>query len=156
MFTGLRIGAGVVQGIAFAANIPVVAVSSLAALAQGQSSDTVLAMFDARMQQVYWGCYARNDEGIMELVGKEQVSAPAGINLPKGLWHPVGSGWDQYQPPLQRHLGNRISGGAQGCVPSALDVATLGAVGLNRGLAVPASEALPVYIRDDVARKSVN
>ncbi len=156
MFTGLRIGAGVVQGIAFAADIPVVAVSSLAVLAQGQSSDKVLAMFDARMQQVYWGCYARNDDGIMELVGKEQVSAPAGINLPAGQWRPVGSGWDQYQHALQSHLASRISGGTEGCVPSARDVARLGVIGLNRGLAVPASDALPVYVRDDVARKSVN
>ena len=48
MFTGLRIGAGVVQGIAFTADIPVVAVSSLAVLAQGQSSDQVLAMLDRK------------------------------------------------------------------------------------------------------------
>jgi len=156
MFTGLRIGAGVVQGIAFSADLPVVAVSSLAALAQGQSSDQVLAMFDARMEQVYWGCYVRNDEGTMELIGEEQVNAPADIELPEGQWQSVGSGWDQYRQQLQSHLGDQISDGVEGCAPSALDVARLGAIGLQQGRAVTAAEALPVYIRDDVARKSAS
>lgn len=155
-FTGLRIGAGVVQGIAFTAKLPVVAVSSLAALAQGQSSDRVLAMFDARMEQVYWGCYVRNDEGTMELIGEEQVSAPVDVNLPEGQWQPVGSGWDQYQHTLQSHLGDQILNGIEGCAPMARDVARLGVIGLHQGLAVSAAEALPVYIRDDVARKSVS
>ena len=54
-FTSLRIGAGVVQGFAFGANLPVVPVSSLAVLAQGVGAPKVLAAFDARMNQVYWG-----------------------------------------------------------------------------------------------------
>jgi tRNA threonylcarbamoyladenosine biosynthesis protein TsaB len=155
MFTGLRIGAGIVQGIAFAADIPVVAVSSLAALAQGQSSDRVLALFDARMEQVYWGCYVRNEDGVMELNGKEQVSAPASVVLPEGRWQLAGSGWDQYEIQLQSALGEAISNAIHGSVPSARDVARLGEIGLHQGLAVPAVEAQPVYIRDDVARKSV-
>lgn len=155
MFTGLRIGAGVVQGIAFAADIPVVAVSSLAALAQGQRSDRVLALFDARMEQVYWGCYRRDEDGIMKLTGKEQVGAPASVVLPEGSWQPAGSGWDQYESQLQPVLGDAISNAVHGSVPSARDVARLGEIGLQKGLAVPAAEAQPVYIRDDVARKSV-
>ena len=42
MFTGLRIGAGVTQGIAFAADIPVVPVSTLRVLSQDQAGDRVL------------------------------------------------------------------------------------------------------------------
>jgi len=156
MFTSLRIGAGVVQGIAFAAGIPVVAVSSLAALAQGQFSDRVLALFDARMEQVYWGCYTRNGDGIMTLIGKEQVGAPATVVLPEGDWQPVGSGWDQYESKLRPVLGDTVSNSAKyGCLPSARDVARLGEIGFRQGSAVPASEAQPMYIRDDIARKSV-
>lgn len=155
MFTGLRIGAGVAQGIAFTANIPVVAISSLAALAQGQLSDRVLALFDARMEQVYWGCYERDRNGIMVLCGQEQVSAPASIVLPEGQWLPAGSGWDQYQSQLQSVLGKAVLNGTNGSVPLARDVARLGEVGLQQGLATSAAEAQPVYIRNDVARKSV-
>ncbi|MFV1996801.1 MAG: tRNA (adenosine(37)-N6)-threonylcarbamoyltransferase complex dimerization subunit type 1 TsaB [Acidiferrobacterales bacterium] len=155
MFTSLRIGAGVAQGIAFAAGVPVVAVSSLAALAQGQPSDHVVALFDARMEQVYWGCYMRNEDGIMKLIGTEQVGAPAAVVLPEGDWQPAGSGWDQYESRLQRVLGGATSNAIRGSVPSARDVARLGEIGFQQGLAVPASQALPVYIRDDIARKSV-
>jgi tRNA threonylcarbamoyladenosine biosynthesis protein TsaB len=155
MFTGLRIGAGVVQGIAFAARLPVVPVSSLAVLAQGQQSDRVLALFDARMQQVYWGCYVRDEEGAMALTGAEQVSAPQAISLPEGDWLAAGSGWQQYAEPLQAHLGKRVSVATGAAVPAARDLAKLGAIGFRRNLAVPAAEALPVYVRDDVARKSV-
>ncbi|UCE90616.1 MAG: tRNA (adenosine(37)-N6)-threonylcarbamoyltransferase complex dimerization subunit type 1 TsaB, partial [Pseudomonadota bacterium] len=60
-FTGLRIAAGVVQGLAYGAELPVVPVSSLATLAQGVSAQTgasdVLAVFDARMGEVYWGAF---------------------------------------------------------------------------------------------------
>src|SRR5258707_1196536 len=54
-FTSLRIGAGVTQGLAFGADLPVVPVSSLAVLAQGENAAKILAAFDARMRQVYWG-----------------------------------------------------------------------------------------------------
>lgn len=155
MFTGLRIGAGVAQGIAFTANIPVVAVSSLAALAQGQLHNRVLALFDARMDQVYWGCYVRDENGFMVLQGEEHVDDPASVSLPDGQWLPVGSGWDQYEQQLQSTLGNSLLETSHGGVPSACDVARLGVFAFEQGLAVPAAEAQPVYIRDNVARKSV-
>src|SRR4030065_1734582 len=67
-FTGLRIGAGVVQGLAFGAGVSVVPGSSLAALAQGQDAVKVLAAFDARMRQGHWGGYVGHAQG---LVGAE-------------------------------------------------------------------------------------
>jgi len=154
MFTGLRIGAGVAQGISYAADIPVVAVSSLAALAQGLSSDRVLALFDARMSQVYSGYYIRDEKGRMVLNGAEQVGAPASVALKEGSWQPAGSGWDQYESTLQSHLGEHLSEPVYGAIPSAREVALLGEIGLESGLAVSAADAQPVYIRDDVARKS--
>jgi tRNA threonylcarbamoyladenosine biosynthesis protein TsaB len=81
-FTGLRICAGVAQGLAFGADLPVVAVSSLAATAQYAQSERVLAAFDARMQQVYWGAFVSGADGLVKLEGEEQVVAPSAVPLP--------------------------------------------------------------------------
>ena len=153
-FTGLRIGAGVAQGLAFGADLPVVPVSSLAALAQGQDAARVLAAFDARMQQVYWGAYVRNAQGIMELQGAEGVFTPSGIPLPVGeAWVGAGPGWDAYHHAVQQHLGRCLAGWQQRCLPQARHVAALGVAGYRSGAAMPAEAALPIYVRDDVAVK---
>jgi len=153
-FTGLRIGAGVAQGLAFGADLPVVPVSSLAALAQGQGVARVLVAFDARMQQVYWGAYIRNAQGIVEVQGTEGVFSPQGIPIPDGEgWHGAGPGWDAYHHALQQHLGRRLVGWQQNCLPLARHVAELGVAGYQSGAAVAAEAALPIYIRDDVAVK---
>jgi tRNA threonylcarbamoyladenosine biosynthesis protein TsaB len=153
-FTGLRIGAGVTQGLAFGADLPVVPVSSLAALAQGQDSDRVLAAFDARMQQVYWGAYVRNAQGIMQVQGAEGVFAPQAIPIPEGTgWRGAGPGWDAYHTSLQQFLGPRLADWQRSCLPRARHVAELGASEYRVGRSVAAEAALPIYIRDDVAVK---
>lgn len=154
LFTGLRIGTGVVQGLAFGADLPVVPVSSLAALAQGDEAVHVLAALDARMSQVYWAAYERNIEGLVEQVGSESVVAPADVPLPPAhVWVGVGSGWDRYADALAARLGSQLERWRSGCYPRASDVARLAAVGFERGQAVSAEQALPVYIRDEVAHK---
>jgi len=153
-FTGLRIGAGVAQGLAFGANLPVVPISSLAALAQGVDAPRVLAAFDARMGQIYFGAYARNDQGLVELVGVEQVIAPAGIPLPEGTdWVGAGSGWDQYHALLLAHLGGHVARWQPQVYPRARFVAQLAAAEYRAGRTVVAEQALPVYLRDEVAVK---
>lgn len=154
-FTGLRISAGVAQGLAFGADLPVVPVSSLAALAQGVDAPRVLAAFDARMQQVYWGAYERREQGRVALAGEECVVAPADVPLPGGGgWVGAGSGWDAYAPALSERVGARLMRREQGAQPRARFLAELAAAGYRAGAAVPAEQALPVYIRDDVARKA--
>jgi tRNA threonylcarbamoyladenosine biosynthesis protein TsaB len=150
----LRIGTGVVQGLAFGAGLPVVPVSSLAALAQGQQAVYVLAALDARMSQVYWAAYERDVDGEVALVGSESVVAPAEVPLPQAhVWVGAGSGWDRYADVLAARLGSRLEHWRSGCNPRASDVARLAAVGFERGQAVTAEQALPVYIRDEVAHK---
>jgi tRNA threonylcarbamoyladenosine biosynthesis protein TsaB len=154
-FTGLRIGAGVAQGLAFGANIPVVPVSSLAALAQGLSAAQVLAVIDARMGQVYWGMCRRDADGFMRPVSPERVSAPAEVMLPDNDdWIGAGSGWDVYSEILLPRLRGSVSAWEPQRSPQARHVAELGAAGLRAGEAVSAELALPVYVRDDVAKKS--
>jgi tRNA threonylcarbamoyladenosine biosynthesis protein TsaB len=152
----LRIGAGVAQGLAFGADIPVAPISSLAALAQGVDAPRVLAAFDARMNQVYSGAYVRNAQGIVELAGIESVTVPSDVPLPEGNnWLGAGNGWDQYHAALLQRLGNHVVDWRKQVHPRARDVAQLGAVAVKAGHAIAAEQALPVYVRDDVAVKQV-
>jgi tRNA threonylcarbamoyladenosine biosynthesis protein TsaB len=154
-FTGLRISAGVAQGLAFGADLPVVPVSTLATLAQSLAAERVLAALDARMQQVYWGAYRRNSQGVMELCGDEVVIAPAEVPVPgESGWVGAGSGWDQYTAALRSRLHDRVERYEPNAYPRAGALAKLGAVYFDQGAAVAAGEALPVYIRDNVAKKA--
>jgi len=157
-FTGLRIAAGVVQGIAFGADLPVVPVSSLAALAQGGYRETgarrVLAAIDARIQEVYWAACEFDNVGHVRMLGDELVCSPEQVPIPDGDdWHGVGSGWETYLQQLQRRLSGTLSGWEVQRYPRAHDVAVLGAAALGRGEVVSAERALPVYLRNEVAVK---
>jgi len=151
-FTGLRIAAGVTQGLAFGADRPVVPVSSLAALAQGQNADRVLAAFDARMQQVYWGAYVRGPGGLVELTGEESVLAPSDVPKPETAgWLGAGSGWDRYHPLLRARVAEAVADWRPNCYPHAVDLARLGEAAVRAGHTVAPDQAIPIYIRDNVA-----
>ena len=153
-FTGVRIATGVVQGLAFGASLPVVPVSSLAALAQAAPTDRVLAAIDARMDEVYWGMYPRDAGGIVRLVCDERVCPHQQVPVPEETgWTGVGSGWDRYSTALLARLGQTVAGWKPDCYPHAADVAVLGADGYRQGLAVAPELALPVYLRDEVVQK---
>jgi tRNA threonylcarbamoyladenosine biosynthesis protein TsaB len=155
LFTGLRIGAGVTQGLAYAADLPVVPVSSLAALAQGLADARVLAAFDARMNQVYWGAFVRGENGLVQPLGAELVSDPAQVPVPSGReWVGAGSGWDQCHATLLARLHEQVRTWRPELWPRARDVAALGAAALAAGGAVAPEHAVPVYLRDVVAVKS--
>jgi tRNA threonylcarbamoyladenosine biosynthesis protein TsaB len=154
-FTSLRIGAGVVQGLAFGAGLPVVPVSSLAALAQAVEAPKVLAAFDARMQQVYWGAYVRGSDGLVTLSGNEIVVDPAQVPVPPdGDWKGAGSGWDVYHTVLAQRLGEKVYGWMLQLTPHARQILQLGSAVFAAGGAVAPELALPVYLRDDVAAKA--
>jgi tRNA threonylcarbamoyladenosine biosynthesis protein TsaB len=156
-FTGVRIAASVVQGIAFAANLPVIAVSPLAPLAQGAMRETgehhVMAALDARMGEVYWGLYAREPAGLPRLQGEECVCAPGAVAVPEsGLWAAVGSGWGSYRRDLLERVGQRVSRLMPDLEPRAGDLAPLAAQHYRQGETLRAEEAVPVYLRDTVVR----
>ena len=153
-FTGLRIGAGVVQGIAYGADLPVVAVSSLAVLAQGSSRERSLVVVDAHMNQVYCGYYWRSSSGLVEAVSEEQVINLDAIPLPEDhQWYGVGSGWDAYSEILQRRMQRCLSGWQSQCYPLAEEMLPLAGHAFRAGHTIPAEHVNPVYLRDNVARK---
>ena len=158
-FTGVRIATGVAQGVAFAAGLPVVGVSTLAALAQGHLGATgcrrVLAAYDARMGEVYWAACEADGEGVMRVSGEELVVPADGVPMPEGIdWQGVGSGWAAYGEALARRLGGRVMRIDAEARCHARDVARIGAIDFAAGRAVPAEQALPVYLRDRVAWKT--
>lgn len=154
-FTGVRIAAGVAQGIACAADIPVAPVSTLAALAQGaiDASPRVLAVMDARMNEIYWGVFEASPDRLMMPCDKELVCAPGDALLPVGAgWFGAGDGWGgACGELLRRRLGTALVGSDATRYPRARDVVLLGQEISRRGAMLPAEQALPVYLRDRVA-----
>ena len=154
-FTGVRIAASIVQGAALGADLPVVPVSSLQALAQGalreHGVEGALSALDARMNEVYWGTYRSDATGIMRAVTDEVVCAPFEVPVPgEGPWTGVGSGWSSYADVLARRCGGGSAVFAEARV-HAQDVAVLARQLYREGAQVPAEKALPVYLRDEVA-----
>ena len=159
-FTGVRLAASVAQGIAMGQDLPVVPVSSLATLAQAvyeeKQVQEVFACIDARMQEVYYGVYKLSSEHMMELEGKERVISPQHINQKvSSNCYGTGSGWNVYAESLLQAVGNDISFDADK-FPQAKYVAKLAKTYFQQGQKLSAEEALPVYIRDDVAEKPKN
>ena len=143
-FTGLRIGAGVAQGLAFGASLPVIGVSSLEALAAACDHDRVLAALDARMGQVYWAVVARGDARF-----DERLDRPADVRVTGQVGHGVGSGWDAYGDLLSRAGDRGLIEHTPGCFPEAEQVARLAATRVANAPTDPAS-AVPVYVRERV------
>jgi len=157
-FTGLRIAAGVVQGIAFGAELPVVPVSTLAALAHGAMDDpeaaNVLAALDARMGEIYWGRYVRDQRELVRLQGTEQVTSPEQVIADQTIpWIGVGSGWTRYQPQIETQLGNSAQRVIPDRYPRAADIALLAVPAFAAGATVEPQAAKPEYLRNQVARK---
>ncbi len=156
-FTGVRIATGIVQGIAFALDLPVVPVSNLAAVAQDffdrtQENVAFVAM-DARMNEVYWGVYRRNALGFAELLGLEAVTPANEIEFPDIPGVGIGTGWKEYSQELLSRLSHRVIRHEDDNLPRARAIARLGAEGFKQGLQVSVDQAMPVYLRDKVAKK---
>ncbi|HVA54406.1 MAG TPA: tRNA (adenosine(37)-N6)-threonylcarbamoyltransferase complex dimerization subunit type 1 TsaB [Gammaproteobacteria bacterium] len=155
-FTGVRVATAVVQGLAFGAQLPVVPVSDLMALAAGAyrvyGAKKILACMDARMGQVYWCVYTVEAADDLTACLSETLSAPHSVQLPDTEeWFRAGSGFNAYKDVLEAHLGSALHGQDAALLPVAQDIAVLARLFLTRGQAVSAEAALPVYLRDQVA-----
>lgn len=151
-FTGVRIGTGVVQGIAYGLDIPVVPLSTLAILAQGavrrHGREQIMAAIDARMGEVYYAAFEVQDGLVCEQL-TERVCAPGAVPDVGGAgWYGVGSGWQAY-PELAERYGRQLDGWEE-AFPDATDAARLGVHVAALGGVMPVEQALPVYLRDKV------
>ncbi|MEH8230017.1 tRNA (adenosine(37)-N6)-threonylcarbamoyltransferase complex dimerization subunit type 1 TsaB [Aeromonas veronii] len=159
-FTGVRIGISVAQGLAFGASVPLIGISTLAAMAQGayrlDGAEQVLTAIDARMNEVYFGRYELID-GRMQLVGDEVVSEPAALVEVRGkLAGPVtcvGTGFETYGETLSG-LADELAV-SQVRFPAAEDMLPLARAAWLAGEAVPVEQATPVYLRDKVTWKKL-
>ena len=163
-FTGLRTATGVAQGLAFALQVPVIPVGTLMACAEAaRAADSkigwVLAALDARMDEAYWALFATDAEAGLgwRVVQSESLDAPQAL---AGLIEPL------LQPGQAFTLagnaatafGERLSAAVQArtlaasALPHALPVAVLGWRAWRAGLALPADQAAPLYVRDKVAQ----
>ena len=149
-FTGVRIAMGVIQGLAFAHDTPVIPVSTLAALAQhvAKDHDCVAAAIDARMQEIYWGLFKKNDSGIMEAVSEEVVCAANDVKLISDeIWFGAGSGWDTYSDELSSKFDSNLSGSDGKLFPSAIDVLALAKPVYLENKMISVEQASPVYLK---------
>lgn len=152
-FTGLRIAIGVAQAIGLGLDIPVIPVSTLATIAQGVAGNRVAAALDARMGEVYWGCFARDAAGLVVPLGEEQVLPPEQVSLPEaGPWTGVGEGWLAYREALPT-VANMPP---KPDYPLAQNSLPLAARLWEQGQAVPPEQAQPIYLRNQVVRNARN
>jgi tRNA threonylcarbamoyladenosine biosynthesis protein TsaB len=153
-FTGVRLAIAVAQGLALALDIPVVPVSSLAALAQdAPATDApILAVIDARMGEVYAGTFRRGADGLVEAIGEETVGKADELVLPQSIqWGVVGTGWDAYRDALTARLPATPVFADGTRYPQAHAIALLAAPLFAAGRSVAPEQAQPVYLRDKVA-----
>lgn len=160
-FTGLRTAIGVVQGLAFACQRPVIGVSTLMAMAQAcfelQGHNLVITALDARMGEVYWAAWQRDNESWRD-VCLEGVYAPGLVPWPlTGNWMGVGTGFIAYPDLRLPKPEMRIDCEADITqYPQARYMLSLALPALLRGEGVAAHLAQPVYLRDKVAEKSAD
>jgi len=165
-FTSLRIGIGVVQGLAWGADLPVVPVSSLAAVAQAALAQglppgvcRICVAMDARMQEVYTANFEVDADGFVIPSGEEKVCPPDDVHpeaegvRPDGAVEvcAAGNGFELY-PELEK-LAGELGFCIPDCWPRASAISYLAARWLESNKPLPAAQAQPVYIRNQVAIK---
>ena len=161
-FTGLRIAAGVTQGLALARGIGVVGIGTLLALAEEAAEEAaqeaagsrIIACLDAHKGEVYHAAYRRAG------AGWEEVSAP-GVYRPEAVplvpgenWIGCGDGFAAYRELLAARLGECVSAVRPEAAPTARAVLKLAIPRFAAGEAKDAAAAVPVYLRDKVALKT--
>ena len=148
-FTGLRIACGVAQGLAFSANVAVVPIPTLLALAQALAEERVVAVQDARMGEVYVAAYLRDGNDWRTIIAPCLCKPDDAPMLPDGKWAGVGSGFATYADALRQRFHGRLGLIDFTQYPHAIHIAQLAAERLHE--AVAAEQALPLYVRDKVA-----
>jgi len=153
-FTGVRISVAVAQGLAFGAGLPVVSVTTLEALAyqlMGSGTPRGMACLDARMGEVYWGCFAADAGRGLIATCTPSVGPPGSVALPGvDTYRAIGRGFTAY-PALAALPGLLLEPKDAHALPNAREFARLGALRLGLGEGLDPGELSPLYLRDKVA-----
>ncbi|MDT8405933.1 MAG: tRNA (adenosine(37)-N6)-threonylcarbamoyltransferase complex dimerization subunit type 1 TsaB [Methylococcales bacterium] len=158
-FTGIRIAAGVIQGLGLALALPVVPVSTLAALAQHAFNnpdnhfDTAFVAMDARMNEVFFGVYQKDSAGLAQCVGEATVGPAAAVEFPHTPGVGLGSGWASHGAILTERLALWVREIDATALPHAGAIAYWAQYQIDHGRGLPVAKAMPVYVRDRVAKK---
>ncbi|MEE9327554.1 MAG: tRNA (adenosine(37)-N6)-threonylcarbamoyltransferase complex dimerization subunit type 1 TsaB [Cocleimonas sp.] len=161
-FTGLRIAAGVAQGIALSIDKPMIPVSTLQALAyqaflEKGEDKTVIAALDARMSEVYWGVFKLTDSKVHAIKDEKVSKAQEMLSVLTDTTHiGVGSAWDEYYDDLFSDEEPQPDALMimNGQLPRAEYIARLALDLYKNNKTVAIEDAQPVYIRNNVAVKS--
>jgi len=157
-FIGMRIGASVVQGLAFAAGLNIIPISSLAAIAaevfRNHDGSHVAVTQDARMKQVYLGCFVRGDADLPVPLGKERIHDVNDIGMLEGYrdvsWLAAGAGWQQY-PSLIASQNAEVTAVPDILLPRASHLLGIAHGLYDSGQSIPPEQLQPAYLRDQVA-----
>lgn len=160
-FTGVRIGIGIAQGLALGAELPMIGISTLATMAQGAwrvtGATRVLAAIDARMGEVYWAEYQRDENGVWHGEETEAVLKPEAVaqrlKQLQGEWATVGTGWQAW--PDMAQGSELVIRDGEVTLPAAEDMLPLAIQALNAGKTVTVENAEPVYLRNEVTWKKL-
>jgi tRNA threonylcarbamoyladenosine biosynthesis protein TsaB len=155
-FTGIRIAAGLAQGLASGGGHPILPVSNLAAVAAGAAREVratrILACMDARMGEVYWAAFDVA-AGVPIAASGEHLTEPGSVEPPQGAaWFGAGHGFAAY-PEIAARLGDRLAVADGARLPRASDIARIAASDLAAGKGLPAAGGLPVYLRNEVVHR---
>jgi tRNA threonylcarbamoyladenosine biosynthesis protein TsaB len=153
-FTGVRLAISAAQGMALALDLPVIPVSSLAALALDAPDNRypILTVIDARMGEVYAGLFERSSDGLVAAIGAETVGGADQLSLPRaGPWNVIGTGWDTYRETLLDRMEIAPASPHGQRYPQALGVVRIAARELAAGNGLAAEFAMPIYLRDKIA-----
>lgn len=149
-FTGVRMCTAVVQGISFAHNIPTLGLSTLEVIGYGASKkynkDKVAIALDARMGEVYWAYYINNK------IHNESLKKPNEVDSLGAEYIGVGTGWGAYEE-LSFHSG--VNDLVSECHPQATNLIDLALEYIDSGVKMTLDIAMPVYLRNNVAHKSL-
>ena len=158
-FTGVRIAAGLAQGLGFGSNLPVVSTCTLLALAEAAHEKNtehakVIACLDARMGEVYHAAYAFIDNEWKTVIEPGLYKPEALPVLAGNGWVGAGSGWQTYPEQLSAVYDGQLQATQPALLPTASAILKLALPIFKSGNAKPASEAMPIYIRNRVALKT--
>ncbi len=154
-FTGLRTACGVVQGMAFGLDMPVIPITTLEAMAESCRRKTgsahVLPLLDARMHEVYWAEYAYQDDN-WQTVTEPQLSPVSAITPKNPTVTYCGNGLTAYPDDLGSLIANARQ--VPDIFPDAESIAVLAAALFKQGRTVPVEKVQPLYLRNKVALKT--